>query len=160
MSYAIHLHQSTGETQTQDTSDSKEQILIDWDYWKAQLDLYTEFDDELTLRQSTSGFESDDEMIDCYIIPNSQRGVDKMSFMVSYGDACHEEVIEKFNTLEEATACFNKQVAEAKNDIKNYFSYSDWDGDEPPYIAIESLDAEGNAYGEVEAWVATQSMDS
>ena len=74
MNYAIILHQSTGENQTVFTSDSLEEITKLWEQEKALDDDYSEFDEELTLRKSTDEFEDDDEMIECYLIPESQKG--------------------------------------------------------------------------------------
>jgi len=72
MNYAIILHQSTGENQTVYTSNSIEEITKLWEQEKALDDDYTEFDEELTLRQSSDGINS--EMIDCYLIKESQKG--------------------------------------------------------------------------------------
>lgn len=75
MYYRIELHQSSGETQNQGQSESWEEIQKEWDYWKQQDD-YSEMDEEITLRQSSLHWDDDnydDEMIDCYIIPESQQ---------------------------------------------------------------------------------------
>ena len=74
MNYAIILHQSTGENQTVFTSDSLEEITKLWEQEKALDDEYSENDEELTLRKSTDEFEDDDVMIECYLIPESQKG--------------------------------------------------------------------------------------
>ena len=71
MNYAIILHQSTGENQTVFTSDSLEEITKLWEQEKALDDEYSENDEELTLRQSSDGINS--EMIECYLIPESQK---------------------------------------------------------------------------------------
>jgi hypothetical protein len=154
MLYRIELHQSTGETQNVFESDSLEKIKKLWEQEKSLADEYTEFDDELTLRKSTDGFEDDNEMIDSYIIPNSQRGVDEMSFVVRYEIEDHDNEIKRFTTLKEATICFNEQVAKAKEDVEKYFGVSpiDWNNESTPFIALDSLDTEGLGYGEITAW--------
>lgn len=161
MLYRIELHQSTGETQNVFESDSLERIKKLWEQEKSLADEYTEFDDELTLRKSTDGFEDDNEMIDCYIIPNSQRGVDEMSFVVRYETEDHDNEIKRFTTLKEATICFNEQVAKAKEDVEKYFGVSpiDWNNESTPFIALDSLDTEGLGYGEITAWVPIEIRD-
>ena len=78
-------------------------------------------------------------MIDFYIIPNSQRGVDEMSFVVRYEIEDHDNEIKRFATLKGATICFNEQVAKAKEDVEKYFGVSpiDCNNESTPFIALD-----------------------
>ena len=64
--YSIMLYQTTGEIQTQWTSDSKEEIMKLWEMEKNQQDEFTEMDDYLVLYE-------DDEWIEDYTITDEQR---------------------------------------------------------------------------------------
>lgn len=64
--YSILLYQTTGEVQTQFTSDSKEEIMKLWELEKNQQDEFTEMDEVLWLMK-------DDEQIDSYEITDEQR---------------------------------------------------------------------------------------
>jgi len=164
MIYTIYLHQSSGETQHVYQSESFEEISKLWEQEKALDDDYTSMDEELTLRQRTDE-DSDAEMIDCYPILNSQRwGTDElMDYVVRYEDGGeHSTELKKFNSLEEAKLFFNEQVTEAKKDVETYFGMlpTDWNDENTPFIALETLDANGGSYSEVEAWVPTHPNDS
>ena len=65
--YRINLYQNTGETQFQWESESLEEITKLWNQEKSQQDEFTEFDEELLLYKG-------EELIDSYIIPESQKG--------------------------------------------------------------------------------------
>ena len=157
MFYKIELHQAGGDSQTEFTSESLEEITQHWEQLKGDDDAFDYGDEEITLRQSTDNWETNDEMIQCYPILNSQRGVDEMNYMVRMEDETQEKVLGKFNALEEATASFNEHVAKAKENLEDYFGSRDgWDIEEPPYIAIETLDSEGFPYAEKAAFVATE----
>jgi hypothetical protein len=163
MIYTIYLHQSSGETQHVYQSESFEEISKLWEQEKKNDD-YMAMDEELTLRQRTDEDSEDDEMIDCYPILNSQREdvEDEMDYIVYTEDGEHSSEIEKFNSLEEARVCFNQQVTEAKENPEDYFGMlpSDWNDENTPFIALETLDAEGVPYSEIEAWVPTHPNDS
>ncbi|QNI75628.1 hypothetical protein [Synechococcus sp. MVIR-18-1] len=162
MIYTIYLHQSSGETQHVYQSESFEEISKLWEQEKALDDDYTSMDEELTLRQRTDE-DSEDEMIDCYPILNSQREdvEDEMDYIVYSEDGEHFTELEKFNSLEEAKVFFNEQVVEAKKDVENYFGMlpTDWNDENTPFIALETLDGDGVPYSEIEVWVPTHPHD-
>lgn len=164
MIYTIYLHQSSGETQHVYESESFEEISKWWEHEKSGTDDdYAWMDDELTLRQRKDEDDENGEMIDCYPILNSQRwGTDElMDYVVRYEDGEHSTELKKFNSLEEAKLFFNEQVTEAKKDVENYFGMlpTDWNDENTPFIALETLDANGGSYSEVEAWVPTHPHD-
>ena len=64
--YTIILNKTTGETQTQWSSESHEEIMKLWEEEKAEQDKFSKIDMELVLYK-------DDEVIDDYEIIDAQR---------------------------------------------------------------------------------------
>ncbi len=64
--FYIHLYQSSGEIQTEFTSESYDEIMKLWEQEKNEQDEFTEFDELLTLS-------NEEEVIDSYEIPESQQ---------------------------------------------------------------------------------------
>ena len=75
--FYIHLYQSSGEIQTEFTSESKEEILELWKQECSVEDEYTPLDESLELCKVVEDSETDEEIssevIDSYIITESQQ---------------------------------------------------------------------------------------
>jgi len=64
--FYIHLHQTTGEIQTEFESESFDEVVAEYNLLKSQTDEYTVFDEFLSLSY-------EDVVFDSYLIPDSDK---------------------------------------------------------------------------------------